>query len=136
MIEYYEQLKLAHVATVLASGMLFFLRGLMVQLGRQELALRAPLRYLSYAIDTALLATALTLLVILPRADYANGWLAAKLALLVVYIFCGTLALKRARSQRSRRVFFVSALLIYGFMLSIASAHHPLGLIWMWLGRG
>lgn len=132
----YLQLKLAHVAAVLASGTVFLLRGLMVQLGRQELALRAPLRYLSYTIDTALLASAVVLLTILPSAAYANGWLAAKLALLVVYIICGTLALKRAPTQRARLVFFVSALLIYAFMLSVARAHHPLGLLWMWLGRG
>jgi len=135
MTGYYLQLKLAHVAAVLASGMLFFLRGLMVQLGRQELALRAPLRYLSYSVDTALLASALMLLTIIPSAAYANGWLTVKLVLLVVYIACGTLALKRAPTQRARLVFFVSALLIYGFMLSIARAHHPLGLLRVWLGR-
>lgn len=129
MIGYYAQLKFAHVAAVLMSGTLFFLRGLMVQLGRQQLALRAPLRYLSYTIDTALLASALTLLAILPGAAYANGWLAAKLALLVVYIVCGTLALKRAPTQRARLAFFLVALLTYGFMLSIARLHDPLGFL-------
>ncbi len=129
MIGYYAQLKFAHIAAVLVSGALFFLRGLMVQLGRQELALRTPLRFLSYTIDTALLASALMLLAILPGATFANGWLAAKLALLVVYILCGTLALKRAPTQRARLIFFVVALLTYGFMLSIARLHDPLGLL-------
>lgn len=129
MIGYYAQLKFAHVAAVLVSGTLFFLRGLMVQMGRQQLALRAPLRYLSYTIDTALLASALTLLAILPGATYANGWLTAKIGLLVVYIVCGTLALKRAPTQRARLVFFLVALLTYGFMLSIARLHDPLGFL-------
>jgi uncharacterized membrane protein SirB2 len=126
---YYLQLKLAHVAAVLASGALFFLRGLMVQLGRQDLALRPTLRYLSYTIDTALLASAVMLLTILPSGAYANGWLAAKLVLLVVYIVCGTLALKRAPTRRLRLAFFLAALLTYGYMLSIARFHHPLGLL-------
>ncbi len=133
MMDSYSQLKFAHVAAVLVSGLLFLLRGLMVQSGRQELALRAPLRYLSYTIDTVLLASALALLTILPGATYANGWLTAKLALLVVYILCGTFALKRAPTQRARLVFFLAALLAFGSMISIARAHHPLGLLQMWL---
>ena len=60
----------------------------------------------SYAIDTALLTAALMLLTILPGAMFANGWLAMKMVLLVVYVVLGTLALKRARSPRSRAVFY------------------------------
>ena len=134
MTGFYLQLKLIHVAAVVSSGSLFFMRGLLVQMRRQELALRAPLRYLSYGIDTVLLASAIALLTILPGAAYANGWLAAKLALLVVYIVCGTLALKRAPTQRSRMAFFLAALLTYAFMLSVARFHHPLGLLKSWFG--
>lgn len=136
MIECYAQLKWAHVAAVLVSGTLFFLRGLMVQAGRQDIAMSAPPRYASYAIDTALLTTAVLLLTILPGATYANGWLTVKLALLIVYVVCGSLALKRAPTQRLRLAFFVAALLAYGSMFSIARAHHPLGLLRMWLGGG
>jgi uncharacterized membrane protein SirB2 len=135
-MDFYSQLKFTHVAAVLMSGLLFLLRGLMVQSGRQELALRAPLRHLSYTIDTILLASALALLTILPGAAYANGWLTVKLALLVVYIVFGALALKRAPTRRARLVFFVAALLTYGYMLSIARAHDPLGLLRAWLDRG
>jgi uncharacterized membrane protein SirB2 len=135
-MDFYARFKFTHVAAVLLSGLLFLLRGLMVQSGRQEMALRAPLRYLSYTIDTVLLVSALALLTILPGAAYANGWLAAKLALLVVYIVCGALALKRAPTQRARLAFFMAALLTYGFMLSIARAHDPLGLLRVWLGSG
>ena len=136
MMDFYYQLKFTHGVAVLLSGLLFLLRGLLVQSGRQELALRAPLRYLSYTIDTVLLVSALALLTILPGATYANGWLAAKLTLLVVYVVCGTLALKRAPTQRARLAFFVAAVLTYGFMLSIARAHDPLGFLRIWLGSG
>lgn len=129
MVEYYPQIKLTHVATVFSSGALFLIRGLLVQTGRQDWALSATLRYLSYAIDTTLLIAALMLLTILPAATYANGWLAAKVALLPAYIVLGSFALKRAATQRNRLRCFVAALLIYGFMLTIAWAHHPLGLL-------
>ena len=134
MIEFYPQFKWVHVAAVLTSGAIFLLRGLLVQAGRQDLALRPQLRHLSYGIDTVLLASALMLLAVLPGATYANGWLAAKLVLLAVYIVCGSLALKRARTQRLRLVVFVAALLTYGLMLSIARAHDPMGLLRTWFG--
>jgi len=132
LIEFYPQIKLAHVAAVFLSGALFLMRGLMVQAGHQDWALSATLRYLSYAIDTALLTAALMLLVILPGAAYANGWLAAKVALLLAYIVLGSFALKRAATQRKRLGYFAVALLTYGFMLTIAWSHHPLGVFSMW----
>lgn len=76
-----------------------------------------------------LLAAALPLLMILPGASYANGWLATKIVLLLVYIVFGSLALKRAATQSRRLWFFVAALLTYGFMLTIAWSRHPLSLL-------
>lgn len=133
MIEFYPQVKWLHVAMVLCSGGLFLLRGLLVQLGRPQWAMAAPLRYLSYSIDTTLLTAALMLLTILPHAVFANGWLWVKLGLLPVYVVLGSMALKRGRSPASRRNFYVAALLVYGFMISVARAHQPLGLFWRWL---
>jgi uncharacterized membrane protein SirB2 len=129
MVEFYPQIKLAHVAAVFSSGALFLIRGMMVQADHQEWALSATLRYLSYAIDTALLTTALMLLAILPGASYANGWLATKVAFLLGYIVLGSFALKRAETQRMRLLFLVAALLTYGFMLTIAWTHQPFGLL-------
>ncbi|MGY1457585.1 SirB2 family protein [Luteimonas sp. A534] len=131
MIEFYPQIKWVHVATVLASGLLFALRGLLVQAGRPRLATAAPVRYLSYAIDTTLLTAALMLLTILPGAMFANGWLAAKLALLVVYVVLGTFALKRGRTPRVRVACYFAALAVFGFMYTIARTHHPGGLAWL-----
>jgi uncharacterized membrane protein SirB2 len=133
MIEFYPQIKWLHVAMVLCSGGLFLLRGLLVQLGRPQWAMAAPLRYLSYSIDTTLLTAAFMLLTILPHAVFANGWLWVKLGLLPVYVVLGSFALKRGRSPTSRRNFYLAALLVYGFMISVARAHQPLGLFWRWL---
>lgn len=126
MIEFYPAIKAVHVATVVLSGMLFTLRGTAIQLGGQW-AMAAPLRYLSYCIDTVLLIAALMLLTLVPSALYANGWLAIKISLLVVYILLGTYALKRGRSARVRLACFCAALLVYFSMFAIARAHHPLG---------
>ena len=134
LIAFYAQIKWVHVAAVLASGSLFLLRGLLLQTGQPRLAMAAPVRYLSYSIDTILLTAALMLLTILPREMFANGWLTVKLVLLVVYIVLGSFALKRAHTPRLRLTCYVLALLVFGFMLSIARSHHPLGALFSWLG--
>jgi uncharacterized membrane protein SirB2 len=129
MIEFYPQIKWVHVAAVLASGTIFLLRGLAVQ-GNARWPMTAPVRYLSYSIDTVLLTAALMLLTILPGAVYANGWLTVKLILLVVYVVLGTIALKRGRTRNVRLVSFVAALAVYGSIIAIARLHHPLGPLW------
>lgn len=133
MIEFYAEIKLAHVTAVLASGSLFLLRGILVQVGRHRCALAPLPRYLSYAIDTTLLTAAFMLLTILPASAYGNGWLVAKLALLPAYVGLGWLAF---RSTANRRLgYFVGALLAYTFMFAVARAHNPLGPISMFLGN-
>jgi uncharacterized membrane protein SirB2 len=131
LIEFYPQIKSAHIACVLASGSLFAIRGAAVLSGaRWPLAL--PVRWLSYAIDTTLLTAALMLLTILPWSTFSNGWLVTKLILIVVYVVLATSALRSARTLQARAGFYVAALLTFGFVISIALAHHPLGIFLPW----
>lgn len=126
MIEFYLPVKSVHIAAVLASGGLFALRGGLVLAGIRW-AMSAPLRYLSYSIDTVLLTAALMLATMLPGAVFANGWLAVKLMLLVLYVALGSFALKRGRNRRTRALCYVAALTAYAFMYSVARTHQPLG---------
>ena len=131
LLAFYPQIKWVHVAAVCSSGTLFLLRGLLVQARRPAWAMAAPLRYLSYTVDTILLTAALMLLTILPHAMFANGWLTTKLVLVVVYVLLGSFALKRGRTPRVRLACYVAALLVFATIIGIALAHHPLG----WLLR-
>jgi uncharacterized membrane protein SirB2 len=128
VIEYYAQVKLVHIATVIASGSLFLLRGLLAFHWR-ALAMAAPVRYLSYCIDTVLLTAALMLVTMLPSAMFANGWLWVKLLLLPLYIALGCFALKAGHSKRLRAVYLLAAVALFGFMLGVAHSHHPLGVL-------
>lgn len=128
LIEYYPQVRQAHIGLVLASGSLFALRGAATLAGARWGGL-APVRYASYAIDTALLGAALALLAMLRINPFVEPWLAVKLALLPLYVVFGVMALRRARAPRSRVAFFVAALACFGSMYSIARAHHPLGFL-------
>ncbi len=130
MIEFYPQIKHAHIGLALLSGGLFALRGALLLAGLHW-PNAAPVRYLSYTIDTALLTAAMMLLTILPGALYANGWLAVKIVLLVTYVVLGVFALRRGRMQRTRAICFVAALLVFAQVYFIARTHHPLGIVYL-----
>lgn len=128
MIEFYPQIKLVHVATVIISGVLFALRGVGVLAGARW-PMWAPLRYLTYTVDTALLTAALMLATILRQYPFVQGWLTVKVLLLVVYVVLGSFALKRGATHTVRLYCFLAALAIYLFIASVARAHHPLGFL-------
>ena len=127
MIEFYPQIKALHITAVLISGCLFLLRGAAVNAG-QSWAMAAPLRYLSYTVDTVLLTAALMLATLLHQYPFVHGWLTTKVLLLVVYIGLGTFALKRGSTRNIRIACWLAALLVYGFIVSVARAHHPAGI--------
>lgn len=115
-----------HVALVLASGALFAARGVAVLAGAAW-PMRRTARVGSMVIDTALLAAGATLWTMLQLHPLRDAWLGAKLALLVVYIMLGSLALKRARTQAARAGCLLAALAVYATMLTMALSRHPLG---------
>lgn len=127
MIELYPQVKLVHVGAVFASGALFLLRGLGVQLGQRWPAF-APVRYLSYTVDTVLLTAALMLMTMLQQYPFVHSWLTVKILLIVVYIVLGAFAIRRGRTRQVRLACFVAALATFGFIVSVARTHTPLGL--------
>jgi uncharacterized membrane protein SirB2 len=127
-IDLHPTLKLAHVALVTASGLLFALRGAAVQAGAAW-AMRRPWRMLSYVIDTLLLAAGATLWWLLGLHPVRDPWLGTKLALLLLYIVLGSLAMKRGRTPAVRRASYGAALATYLFMASVAVRHRPLGLL-------
>jgi uncharacterized membrane protein SirB2 len=126
MFEFYPQIKLFHMSVALLSGALFALRGAFA-LGGARWPQALPVKLLSYGIDTALLTAALMLLTILPWAMFANGWLATKLVLVVVYVVLGVFAMRPGRRQRTRALCYIAALLVFAQVYGIARAHNPLG---------
>jgi len=124
----YPQVRFIHIGLVILSGALFAVRGGATLAGATWPRV-APLRYASYTIDTGLLGAALLLLFILQLNPFTVPWLAAKLALLPAYVVLGVLALRRARTQRARTMWFIAALACYAMMVSVARAHHPLGFL-------
>jgi uncharacterized membrane protein SirB2 len=128
MLEFYPEIRIAHIIAVLVSGGLFTLRGIGLMIGKKW-PMITPVRYLTYTVDTVLLTAALMLMTIVRQYPFTHGWLTVKVVLLIVYIFLGAMAFRRRRSTRVTFGFWLSALLIYAFVISVARAHHPLGIL-------
>ena len=133
MIEFYPQIKHAHIGLAILSGAVFAVRGAAV-LGGQRWPNALAVRLTSYTIDAGLLTAALMLLTVLPGALFSNGWLTAKLGLLVAYIVLGVFAMRRGRTRAIRAVCYIAALAVFAMIYTIARAHHPLGFLYGVLG--
>lgn len=128
LIEHYVALRQLHVGLVAASGALFALRAI-AHLAGAAWPLRRPARVASWLVDTGLLAAGALLWTALQLHPLQQTWLGAKLLLLLVYIALGTMALRRAHTTAARLGWTVAALACFGFMVTVALAHHPLGLL-------
>ncbi len=126
MTTWYPALKSLHVACVAASFALFAVRGAWML--RSPDRLRVPwVRVVPHVVDTLLLASAVTLAFLLRLDPVAHGWLAAKIAGLVVYIALGTVALKRGRTRGTRARAFAAALAVYAYVVAVAITRSPAG---------
>lgn len=126
MSDYYAELKVLHIGAVIASGSLFLLRGLAINTGARW-PMAAPVRRLSYGIDSVLLATAFVLVTLLQQYPFVHAWLTVKVLLLVVYIALGIVAFWKARSRAAGVGAWLAALVVYGFIISVAQTHDPVG---------
>jgi uncharacterized membrane protein SirB2 len=125
---YYLAIRHVHIGCVVASGLLFALRGALA-LGGEALARHWLLRGLSWAIDTALLTAALLLTTIVHQYPFAQAWLTAKVVLLVAYILLGYRAIAAATPRHRRTWYYAAALAVYFLIIGIARTHDPLGWI-------
>lgn len=128
MEEFYPQIRTVHIWAVSASGLLFALRGGAFTLLGAGWPKALPVRLLSWTVDTILLTAALMLMTVVRQYPFVDHWLTVKVTLLVVYIGLGTQAFSMARSRRARIGFWVAALMVFGFIVTVARAHNPLGL--------
>ena len=127
MEPFYLEIRAAHIGAVAASGILLFIRAVAFNVTGAKWAMSWPIRLLSYTIDTVLLTAAMMLTTVIRQYPFVDNWLTMKLLLLVVYIFLGYRSL-RASTPAIRWASLVGAALVYAFIISIATAHNPLGI--------
>jgi uncharacterized membrane protein SirB2 len=121
----YLALKHLHVTCVVISGLGFSLRGWWMLSGSPLLRARLT-RVVPHVVDSLLLGSALIMAWQSGQYPFAQGWLTAKLCGLVVYILCGTMALKRGKTPRQRLLFLILALAAFAYIVGVALTRNPL----------
>ena len=121
---YYSLLKQLHLATLAITLFLFVLRGFWMMADSPRLQARW-VRVVPHVNDTLLLTSGITLAVLLQQYPLVHGWLTAKFFALILYIVLGTIALKRGQTRTRRIAAWVAALLVFGYMVMVATAHDP-----------
>jgi uncharacterized membrane protein SirB2 len=124
----YALLKLLHQTTVVLSFSGFVLRGLAALAGAAWVRGRLA-RTLPHAVDTLLLLSALAMAWMLRLTPGNAPWLVAKIGGLLLYIALGMLALRPCRAIKLRATAWAAALLVFGWIVSVAVTKDPLGLL-------
>ena len=123
----YPDLKLLHVLCAAASLLLFVGRGSVTVLMARTLT--APIwKWLPPVIDTLLLGFGVWLAILLRLDPLRVSWLGVKLLCVIGYIVLGILAFRIHRPRWLRVGLFVSAILLFGFIVSTAVWHDARGI--------
>ncbi|MGZ8156113.1 MAG: SirB2 family protein [Burkholderiales bacterium] len=124
----YSTLKMLHVGAVVTSYSLFVLRG--VWMIRDSALLQAGwVKVLPHVVDTVLLASAVALAFFIRQYPFVADWLTAKVIALMIYIALGTVALKRARSKRTRIAAWIAAQAVFLYIVTVAVTRNPAGFL-------
>ncbi len=121
----YPEVKAVHILCAATSFALFAVRGL-VALRGNSMPVGRLWRVLPHLVDTLLLACGVWLLLLLRLDPVNTPWLRTKLLCVAAYIALGMLAFRGP--ARWRPWFFAAALVLLGFIVSVAFTHDPRGI--------
>ena len=128
MEAFYLDIRGIHIGAVILSGFLFLIRVVGHNLLNAKWTMASPLRFLVWSVDTILLTAALMLMTIVQQFPFVDAWLTVKVVLLIAYIVIGWWAF-RANRKNVRIACSVAALAIFGFIVTVARTHNPLGFL-------
>ena len=121
----YEILKHTHLTALALSFLLFFFRGLLMMrespLGKHRALIITP-----HVINLLLIGSGISLAVFMHLSPGNQPWLLVKLVALVFYIALGVLTFKHPKLF-VRKIFWLLALIIFAFIVSVAQSKNPLG---------
>ena len=115
----YMFVKHLHLTAVVLSLSLFTLRFVWALKGSQMLQ-KKWVKIVPHVIDTLLLASALTLCVIIVQYPFVDSWLTEKVIGVIGYIFMGFWTLKWAKNTVTRCAGFIGAIVFVVFTAKIA----------------
>ena len=120
----YAVLKMIHVSSVILSFSLFFLRGIWLIQGSQNLHQRW-VKILPHINDTVLLVSAILLAVVIQQNPLDHAWLTAKISGLLVYIGLGMVAMRFGKTRKIRITSWIAALCVFAYIVLVALTKSP-----------
>ena len=117
----YAAVKQLHIAAVVASWTLFFLRGVWMIADSPRLKARW-VRVVPHVNDTVLLVAG----VYLATFVGLQPWIVAKLVALVAYILIGMVAITRGKTKSVRIAAWVAAQCVFLYIVAVALRKNPL----------
>ena len=124
----YQIIKTTHILWAISSISFFIIRGIWMMRSSQSLA-QSWVKMTSRSIDTALLVSAVGLMLVTDQFPGAMGWLTAKLTALLVYIGLGMVALHWGRTKKIRITAWIASLIVFSYIVSVALIRDPLSLL-------
>ncbi|MCF6194470.1 MAG: SirB2 family protein [Kangiellaceae bacterium] len=120
-MEYYLLVKDIHITTAILSLFGFSIRAWWM-FSSDDLLHSKIVKIAPHINDTVLLSAAIYLSVMSEMYPFAEGWLGAKVLLLIGYIVAGTVALKKGKTRETRIIAFWLALACVGTIFYLALA--------------
>lgn len=122
----YLALKAAHVALAALSIGGFVLRWNWRRTGHPYATARLT-RILPHIVDTLLLTAGIWLALLIAQYPLVHAWLTAKIAGLLLYIALGMVAMRSAPGSRRSVAAFISAVVVFAWIASIARSKSAWG---------
>lgn len=115
----YALLRLIHIGTVYITFGLFVARGLWMLLDSPRLQDRW-VKVVPHLNDTLLFVAAIGMLFTGGLNPLTHPWLLVKIMGLLLYIYLGTMAIKRGKTKGQRTLYFLAALATIGYIIAVA----------------
>jgi uncharacterized membrane protein SirB2 len=124
----FQAIKHLHLGAVALSAVGFTVRGLASLAGATWVQSR-PAKIVPHVVDTLLLVSAIALAVQLQLNPATTPWLLAKIIGLLLYIALGVVAMRARFAKPVRAGAWLAALLVLGWIASVAVAKNPAGFL-------
>ena len=116
----YTFLKIIHMSFAMISILGFLVRGIL-KINESPIVEKKLVKVLPHVIDTVLLVSAITLVVMSGQYPWVAPWVGAKVLGLIVYIGLGVVVMRTAKTRQTRIVAFALALVTAAYILMVAS---------------
>lgn len=116
----YTLIKIIHMSCAMLSIFGFIVRGAL-RINESPIVQKKLVKVLPHVIDTVLLVSAIFLVVMSGQYPFVVPWVTAKVLGLIVYIGLGVVAMRIAKTKRTRVIAYVLAIATAAYIVMVAT---------------